>query len=147
MTVPLPFPVPGVLPPLAGGQFLSSGKAHRRVARGLASKVAKTIGYLVVGHLCWRQIFGSDPNRDRVHPSLQALMLLGAVPIGTFVGLSLDNPTHEIFPAYLAMHRAWGVSPVRDLDERRAERADRELDALYGDAPGTTVRPELAAGR
>ncbi len=120
--------------------------------------------YLVIGFLFWRQIFGTGPNRFRLHPGLQALYLFVAVPIDTFVGLSLDNETHEIFPAYAAMHRTWGISLVRDLhvggvimwvggdtlmmlalipvivrwvrlDERRAVRIDRELDAVYGDAP------------
>ncbi|MGH9087979.1 MAG: cytochrome c oxidase assembly protein [Acidimicrobiales bacterium] len=123
--------------------------------------------YLVVGYLFFRQIFGSDPNCYRMHPALQALYLFVAVPIDTFVGLSLDNETREIFPAYTAMHRQWGVSLVQDLhiggvimwvggdtlmmlalipvalqwlrlEERKALRADRELDAedaVYGDGP------------
>jgi cytochrome c oxidase assembly factor CtaG len=120
--------------------------------------------YLVVGFLFWRQIFGTDPNRFRMHPGLQALYLFVAVPIDTFVGLSLDNEAHEIFPAYTALHRTWGLSLVQDLhvggvimwvggdtlmmlalipvivrwvrvEERRARRVDLELDAVYGDAP------------
>lgn len=120
--------------------------------------------YLVVGYLFFRQIFGSDPNRYRMHPALRALYLFVAVPIDTFVGLSLDNESHEIFPAYAAMHRHWGVSLVQDLhiggvimwvggdtlmmlalipvalqwlrvEERKAARADRELDAAHGDGP------------
>ena len=119
------------------------------------------LAYLVVGYLFFRQIFGSDPNRFRMHPALQGLYLFVAVPIDTFVGLSLDNETHEIFPAYTAMHRTWGISLVQDLhvggvimwvggdvlmmlamipvavqwmrlEERKAERADRELDAAAG---------------
>lgn len=74
------------------------------------------------------------------------------------MGLSLASETHEIFAPYSAMHRTWGPSLVTDLhvggsltwvagdtlmlvpmiplanewmhlEERRAERIDRELDA------------------
>jgi putative copper resistance protein D len=111
-----------------------------------------------VGYLFWRQIFGSDPNAYRMHPALQFGYLFLAIPIDTFTGLSLDQTVHEIFPAYLSMHRTWGPSLVQDLhlggvimwvggdtlmlwpmipvalswmhlEERRAVRIDRELDA------------------
>ena len=128
--------------------------------------------YLLVGYLFWRQIFGSDPKRVRLYPALKALFLFVAVPIDTFVGLSLDNETHEIFPAYTAMHRTWGLSLVRTLhvggvimwvggdslmmlalipvfvewmrlEERKAERLDRELDAAELEA---SVAPGAPAG-
>ncbi|HVX19893.1 MAG TPA: cytochrome c oxidase assembly protein [Acidimicrobiales bacterium] len=123
---------------------------------------AEHLVFLGVGYLFWRQIFGSDPNRYRMHPGMKMLYLFLAVPIDTFVGLSLDNETHEIFSAYTTMHRTWGPSLVLDLhvggvimwvggdtlmmlalvpvalqwlhmDERRARRADRELDRLLPD--------------
>jgi cytochrome c oxidase assembly factor CtaG len=115
--------------------------------------------FLVVGYLFWRQIFGADPNRYRMHPALQFAYLFLAIPVDTFTGLSLTGVGHEIFPAYTAMHRTWGPSLVTDLhiggvimwvggdtlmllpmipialrwmrmEERRAVRVDRELDAM-----------------
>jgi putative copper resistance protein D len=118
---------------------------------------AEHLVFLVVGYLFWRQIFGSDPNRYRMHPALQFGYLFLAIPIDTFTGLSLDQANHELFHAYLDMHRTWGPSLVNDLhiggiimwvggdtlmlwpmipvalrwlhlEERRGVRADRELD-------------------
>ncbi len=114
--------------------------------------------FLGLGYLFWRQIFGSDPNCYRLHPALKFAYLFLAIPIDTFTGLSLNQEVHEIFPAYLAFHRTWGPSLVDDLhiggvlmwvagdtlmlwpiipvalswmhlEERKATRIDRELDA------------------
>ncbi len=119
---------------------------------------AEHLAFLVVGYLFWRQVFGDDPNRYRLHPALQFFYLFLAIPIDTFTGLSLAGESHEIFPAYFALHRTWGPSLVTDLhvggdlmwvvgdtlmlwpmipvalrwmhmDERKAVRVDRELDA------------------
>ncbi len=119
---------------------------------------AEHLVFLLVGYLFWRQIFGNDPNRYRLHPALQFFYLFMAIPIDTFTGLSLAGASHELFPAYFATHRTWGPSYVTDLhvggdimwvvgdtlmlwpmipvalrwmhmDERRAVRIDRELDA------------------
>ena len=119
---------------------------------------AEHLAFLVVGYLFWRQIFGDDPNRYRLHPALQFFYLFLAVPIDTFTGLSLAGATHELFPAYLATGRTWGPSYVTDLhmggsimwvvgdtlmlwpmipvalrwmhlEERKAVRIDAELDA------------------
>ena len=113
--------------------------------------------FLVIGYLFWRQIFGIEPSAYKMHPALKALYLFIAVPIDTFVGLSLAGTNREIFPAYTAMHRTWGLSLVKDLrtggtimwvggdilmmlpfipiaiawmrlEERKAARADRELE-------------------
>ena len=114
--------------------------------------------FLSLGYLFWRQIFGSDPNRYKMHPALQFGYLFLAIPIDTFTGLSLDQTVHELFPAYFAMRRNWGPSLVDDLhiggvlmwvagdtlmlwpmipvalgwmhlEERKAVRIDRQLDA------------------
>ena len=115
--------------------------------------------FLALGYLFWRQIFGSDPNRYKLHPALQFGYLFLAIPIDTFTGLSLDQAVHEMFPAYLAFHRSWGPSLIDDLhiggvlmwvagdtlmlwpmipvalgwmhlEERKAVRIDRQLDAI-----------------
>ncbi len=119
---------------------------------------AEHLAFLLVGYLFWRQVFGNDPNRYRLHPALQFFYLFLAIPIDTFTGVSLTGVSREIFPAYLATHRTWGPSYVVDLhiggtimwvvgdtlmlwpmipvalrwmhlEERKAARIDRELDA------------------
>jgi putative copper resistance protein D len=126
---------------------------------------AEHLVFLGVGYLFWRQIFGADPNAHKLHPALQFAYLFMAIPIDTFAGLSLDQTTHEIFPAYLAIHPAWVLAQLTGdlhiggvimwvggdtlmlwpmipaalawmhMDERRAARVDREQDALLEAAP------------
>jgi cytochrome c oxidase assembly factor CtaG len=120
---------------------------------------AEHLTFLLVGYLFWRQIFGNDPNSHRLHPALQFFYLFMAIPIDTFTGLSLAGASHELFPAYFATHRTWGPSLITDLhvggdimwvvgdtlmlwpmipvairwmhlEERKADRIDRELDEL-----------------
>jgi cytochrome c oxidase assembly factor CtaG len=131
---------------------------------------AEHLAFLLVGYLFWRQVFGSDPNRYRLHPALQFFYLFMAIPIDTFTGLSLAGEAHEVFPAYLATHRNWGISYVADLhvggdimwvvgdtlmlwpmipvalrwmhmEERKAERIDRELDAQRHDEDDAARQP------
>jgi cytochrome c oxidase assembly factor CtaG len=129
--------------------------------------------FLGLGYLFWRQIFGIDPNRYRLHPALKFGYLFLAIPIDTFTGLSLDQAVHEMFPAYLALHRTWGPSLVDDLhiggvlmwvagdtlmlwpmipvalgwmhlEERKAVRIDRQLDAI--DAAADAELAQFLAG-
>jgi putative copper resistance protein D len=131
---------------------------------------AEHLAFLVVGYLFWRQIFGDDPNKYRLHPALQFFYLFLAIPIDTFTGVSLAGATKELFPAYFATHRTWGPSYVTDLhiggtimwvvgdtlmlwpmipvalrwmhqEERRAVRVDRELDAQALAELGDTTQP------
>jgi cytochrome c oxidase assembly factor CtaG len=131
---------------------------------------AEHLAFLIVGYLFWRQIFGSDPNCYRLHPAMQFFYLFLAIPIDTFTGLSLAGATKEMFPAYLATHRTWGPSYVNDLhiggsimwvvgdtlmlwpmipvalrwmhlEERNAERIDRELDAQALTERGDASQP------
>lgn len=117
--------------------------------------------YLVVGYLFWRPVVAIEPSRHRLHPGLRLLYISAAVPVDTFTGLALTATTHEIFPAYLQMHRTWGPSLLTDLhiggaimwvggdtimllamipvaivwihhEERLAEEADRRLDEASG---------------
>jgi cytochrome c oxidase assembly factor CtaG len=114
--------------------------------------------FLLLGYMFWRQIFGDDPNCYRLHPALKFGYLFLAIPIDTFTGLSLDQQVKELFPAYLTFHRTWGPSLIDDLhiggvlmwvagdtlmlwpmipvalewmhlEERKAVRIDRQLDA------------------
>lgn len=114
--------------------------------------------FLFVGYLFWRQIFGAEPNKHRLHPGVKFLFLFLAIPIDTFTGLSLDNATSELFPALGRAHQHWMPSLVQDLhlggvimwvggdtlmlwpmipvalewmhlEERKAERADAAADA------------------
>jgi putative copper resistance protein D len=118
---------------------------------------AEHLVFLGVGYLFWRQIFGSDPNRYKLHPALQFGFLFMAIPVDTFTGLSLDQLVKEPFHAYTTMHRTWGPSLLTDLhmggvimwvggdtlmlwpmipvalswmhlEERRAVRIDKQLD-------------------
>jgi putative copper resistance protein D len=85
-----------------------------------------------------------------------------AIPGDTFTALWLAYATHELFPAYVTVHRGWGPSLITDLhaggvivwvggdtlmflpiipialqwlhsEERRAQRSDRQLDAMLPD--------------
>ena len=125
------------------------------------------IVFLVAGYLFWRQILGDETNRYKLHPGMGMLYLFLAVPVDTFVGLSLASERHEISAAYTTLHRTWGPSLVTDLhiggslmwgvgdtlmllpmislalrwmqqEERRANRIDRELDGSLG---GAAARP------
>src|SRR5271166_39943 len=137
---------------------------------------AEHIVFLVVGYLFWRQVFGIEPSEHRMHPGFKMLYLLVAVSVDTFVGLSLDSATHELFPAYTAMHRTWGPSLLSDLhiggvimwvggdtlmmlamipvalewlhvEERKAVRVDRELDAMLpGRGPGGSDQAPVTPG-
>jgi putative membrane protein len=120
---------------------------------------AEHLVFLGVGYLFWRQIFGSDPNSSRMHPALQFGYLFLAIPIDTFTGLSLNGAVHEMFNAYYSIHPTWSQARLTDdlhiggvlmwvvgdtlmlwpmipvalrwmhLEERRAVRVDREIDA------------------
>ncbi len=80
-----------------------------------AAHHAEHVMFLVVGFLFWRQILGNDPGGNRLHPALKSLYLFLAVPVDTFVGLTLSLENREIFPAEAALHRTWGPSILTDL--------------------------------
>jgi putative membrane protein len=132
---------------------------------------AEHLIFLICGYLFWRQIFGSEPNKYRMHPIMQFGYLFLAIPIDTFTGLSLDSAVHEMFSAYFSLHRTWGPSLVDDLhiggvimwvggdtlmlwpmipvavrwmhlEERRATRIDKELDDA-ADAAAAELASEL----
>lgn len=129
--------------------------------------------FLFAGYLFWRQIVGRDPNRYRMQAPMRALLLFVALPVDTFVGLTLNSENHEIFPAFAALHRTWGPSLVMDLhiggvimwvggdvlmmlalipvvvewvrrEERQATLFDRELEAYF--PPPSATRGQPTAG-
>ncbi len=71
--------------------------------------------FVVVGYLFWRPVVAIEPSRHPLHPGARLLYLFLAVPVDTFTGLTLASASHELFPAYLAMHRSWGPSLLLDL--------------------------------
>jgi cytochrome c oxidase assembly factor CtaG len=121
--------------------------------------------FLFAGYLFWRHIVGYEPSAHRLHPGMRLAYLAAAVPVDTFVGLSLSE-ARQTFPAFVAQHRTWGPSLLTDLhmggvimwvggdslmmlalipaavvwmryEERRAIRVDRELDAIMPATPST----------
>jgi putative copper resistance protein D len=146
----------GVLVPLTHLTFVYNDAVRWRYLDGV-----EHLAFLFVGYLFWRQIFSGEPNGFRVHPAMRALILFLAVPVDTFVGLSLDSQQTQLFPALAAEHRHWGIGPIMDLhvggvimwvggdtlmmlalfpvvaawvhlEERRAMRVDKELMDYYG---------------
>ena len=71
--------------------------------------------FLIVGYLFWRPVVAIEPTRHPLTPALRLVYLMLAVPIDTFSGLVLLSANHEMFSAYLGMHRSWGPSLIGDL--------------------------------
>lgn len=146
----------GVLVPLTHLTFVYNDAVRWRYLDGV-----EHLAFIFVGYLFWRQIFAGEPNRFAVHPAVRALILFLAVPVDTFVGLSLDSEREQIFPALAAQHRQWGIAPLLDLhvggvimwvggdtlmmlalfpvvaawvrvEERKSARVDKELASFYG---------------
>ena len=120
---------------------------------------AEHLVFLVIGYLFWRQIFGSDPNRYRLHPALQFGYLFLPSRSTPSPGSRSTGASHELFPAYLRSigrgDRAWSRTCTRrrhhvgrrrhphaladdpgrlgwmHREERRAVRIDRQLDAMF----------------
>jgi hypothetical protein len=128
--------------------------------------------FLVVGYLFWGQVFPVEHSADRMHPALRMGYPFLAIPVDTFVGVSLNSETHEIFPNYLLLHRTWGPSLVSDLhlggvimwvcgdtlmtvamipvavawlhhEERKSIRVDRELGAMAPQSAIQLVTPSM----
>jgi cytochrome c oxidase assembly factor CtaG len=76
---------------------------------------AEHLLFLVVGYLFWRHVVAIEPSRHPLPPAVRMLYLALAMPVDTFTGLALASTSHELFPAYAAIHRTWGPSLVRDL--------------------------------
>ena len=79
---------------------------------------AEHLAFLVVGYLFWRQVFGVDPNRYRLHPALQFFYLFLAIPIDTFTGLSLTGASARALPG-LPRHPSCLGTVLRGRPPRR----------------------------
>jgi cytochrome c oxidase assembly factor CtaG len=126
------------------------------------------LGFLIVGYLFWRHVVAVEPRKHPMTPPVRLLFLMAAVPVDTFTGLTLTTATHEMFSAYLSVHRSWGPSLVSDLhiggsimwvggdtlmvgamvpvvvqwvryEEERARRIDAELDAADAELVSTDI--------
>lgn len=73
------------------------------------------IAFLVVGYLFFRHVVGSERGPLELHPGLRLVFLMAAVPVDTFTGLALAMASHNPFPVYNTVHRAWGMSVLSDV--------------------------------
>ncbi|MGI8578455.1 MAG: cytochrome c oxidase assembly protein [Nocardioidaceae bacterium] len=71
--------------------------------------------YLVGGYLFLLPLLGDEPIRWRLPYPARMVVLFIAMAPDTVVGLVLLQTNHALFPAYAAMHRAWGPSLVQDI--------------------------------
>jgi putative copper resistance protein D len=76
--------------------------------------------YLVTGYLFFLPLLGSEPLRWRLSALIRALVLVVAMPVDTFTGVSLLTYSREPFPAYGDIARSWGPSLVQDLHDGAA---------------------------
>lgn len=103
--------------------------------------------FLVTGTLFWMTVIGIDPGHYRVSLAGKFAMLIGGIPFGSFLGISLMSLTHTISPTHTLadVHAGgallWGFGELTTVaafivlglqwmekDRRDAERSDRLLD-------------------
>ncbi len=72
--------------------------------------------YLGGGYLFLLPLIGDEPIRWRPPYPVRLLVLFLAMAPETVVGIVLLQADHELFPAYAAVHRTWGPSPLADLN-------------------------------
>ncbi len=71
--------------------------------------------YLFAGYLFFLPLVGHEPIHWRLSHPTRMLFLLLAMPVDTFTGVVLNQTKHALFPAYAAVARTWGPSPLADL--------------------------------
>jgi cytochrome c oxidase assembly factor CtaG len=72
--------------------------------------------YLVAGYLFLISILGDEPIRWHPPYLVRLIILFLAMAPETVVGIVLLQADHELFPAYAAIHRTWGPTPLHDLN-------------------------------
>lgn len=72
--------------------------------------------YLVAGYLFLISILGNEPIRWHPPYLVRLIVLFLSMAPETVVGLVLLQADHELFPAYAAVQRSWGPSPLEDLN-------------------------------
>lgn len=77
---------------------------------------AEHLLYLGGGYLFLLPLVGDEPIRWRPPHPVRLLVLFLAMAPETVVGIVLLQADHELFPAYAAVPRSWGPSPVADLN-------------------------------
>ena len=77
---------------------------------------AEHVLYLGAGYLFLLPLLGNEPIRWRPPYLVRLVVLFIAMAPETIVGIVLLQANHELFPAYAAMHRTWGPTPLHDLN-------------------------------
>ncbi len=72
--------------------------------------------YLGGGYLFLIPLIGDEPIRWHPPYPVRLFALFLAMAPETVVGIVLLQANHELFPAYAAVHRTWGPSPLADLN-------------------------------
>lgn len=71
--------------------------------------------YLLAGYLFFLPLLAKEPIRWTLSYPLRLVMLFVGMTADTIVGVVLIQSTRNPFPAYAAMHRSWGFSPLEDI--------------------------------
>jgi putative membrane protein len=72
--------------------------------------------YLGGGYLFLLPLLGNEPIRWQPPYLVRMIALFIAMAPETVVGIVLLQANHELFPAYAAIHRMWGPTPLQDLN-------------------------------
>jgi len=77
---------------------------------------AEHVLYLGGGYLFLLPLLGDEPIRWHPPYLVRLIALFIAMAPETIVGIVLLQADHELFPAYAAIHRTWGPTPLHDLN-------------------------------
>lgn len=77
---------------------------------------AEHVLYLGGGYIFLLPLLGDEPIRWQPPYLVRLIALFIAMAPETIVGIVLLQADHELFPAYAAIHRTWGPTPLHDLN-------------------------------